>query len=284
MSQVLILAEKKIVERAKAAKIKDKLTLTKGEVKRIMPTITRSWIIGNILGILPGAGATIACFMGYNEARRFSKHKEEFGTGSIEGVAGSEAANNAVTGGSLIPTLTLGIPGESVTAVLMGGLIIHGLQPGPELFTTYADMTYTFFAGFVLVQFAMLAIGLWGCKIFANIARLSDSILIPSIVVLCVVGSYAINNNIVEVVIMCIFGVIGYFVRKFDLNAAAIVLGLILGPIGENGLRRSLMLSDGDPSVLFATPLCWMLIALCVVSIFSPLFMGRVEKNMMEKH
>lgn len=284
MSQVLILAEKKIVERAKAAKIKDKLTLTKGEVKRIMPTITRSWIIGNILGILPGAGATIACFMGYNEARRFSKHKEEFGTGSIEGVAGSEAANNAVTGGSLIPTLTLGIPGESVTAVLMGGLIIHGLQPGPELFTTYADMTYTFFAGFVLVQFAMLFIGLWGCKIFANIARLSDSILIPSIVVLCVVGSYAINNNIVEVIIMCIFGVIGYFVRKFDLNAAAIVLGLILGPIGENGLRRSLMLSDGDPSILFATPLCWMLIALCVLGIFSPLFMGRVEKDMMEKH
>ena len=284
MSQVLILAEKKIVERAKAAKIKDKLTLTKGEVKRIMPTITRSWIIGNILGILPGAGATIACFMGYNEARRFSKHREEFGTGSIEGVAGSEAANNAVTGGSLIPTLTLGIPGESVTAVLMGGLIIHGLQPGPELFTTYADMTYTFFAGFVLVQFAMLAIGLWGCKIFANIARLSDSILIPSIVVLCVVGSYAINNNIVEVIIMCVFGVIGYLVRKFDLNAAAIVLGLILGPIGENGLRRSLMLSDGDPSILFATPLCWMLIALCVVGIFSPLFMGRVEKDMMDKH
>lgn len=284
MSQVLILAEKKIVERAKAAKIKDKLTLTKGEVKRIMPTISRSWIIGNILGILPGAGATIACFMGYNEARRFSKHKEEFGTGSIEGVAGSEAANNAVTGGSLIPTLTLGIPGESVTAVLMGGLIIHGLQPGPELFTTYADMTYTFFAGFVLVQFAMLIIGLWGCKIFANIARLSDSILIPSIVVLCVVGSYAINNNIVEVIIMCVFGVIGYFVRKFDLNAAAIVLGLILGPIGENGLRRSLMLSDGDPSILFATPLCWMLIALCVLGIFSPLFMGRVEKDMVEKH
>ena len=284
MSQVLILAEKKIVERAKAAKIKDKLTLTKGEVKRIMPTITRSWIIGNILGILPGAGATIACFMGYNEARRFSKHKEEFGTGSIEGVAGSEAANNAVTGGSLIPTLTLGIPGESVTAVLMGGLIIHGLQPGPELFTTYADMTYTFFAGFVLVQFAMLAIGLWGCKIFANIARLSDSILIPSIVVLCVVGAYAINNNIVEVIIMCVFGVIGYLVRKFDLNAAAIVLGLILGPIGENGLRRSLMLSDGDPSILFATPLCWMLIVLCVVGVFSPLFMGRVEKDMMDKH
>lgn len=284
MSQVFILAEKKIIERAKAAKFKMKYGLTRQEIKRLMPTITRSWLIGNILGILPGAGATIACFMGYNEARRFSKHKEEFGSGSIEGVAGSEAANNAVTGGSLIPTLTLGIPGESVTAVLMGGLIIHGLQPGPELFSTYAPMTYTFFAGFVLVQFAMLGIGLWGSKVFAQISRLSDSILIPSIVVLCVVGSYAIHNNFVEVIIMFIFGVIGYLVRKFDLNAAAIVLGLILGPIGENGLRRSLYLSDGDPMILFSTPLCWMLIILCVVGIFSPIIMGRFEKRMLDKN
>ena len=188
-----------------------------------------------------------------------------------------------MTGGSLIPTLTLGIPGESVTAVLMGGLIIHGLQPGPELFTTYAGMTYTFFAGFVLVQFAMLIIGLWGSKIFAHIARLSDRILIPSIFVLCVVGSYAIHNNFDEVIIMFVFGIIGYLVRKFDMNAAAIVLGLILGPIGENGLRRSLILSDGDPMILFSTPLCWMLIALCVVGILSPLFMNRVEKDMVEK-
>lgn len=278
MSQVLILAEKKIVQRAKAAKITDKMSITKGEVKRLLPTCTRSWIIGNILGILPGAGATIACFMGYNEARRFSKYPEEFGNGSIEGVAGSEAANNAVTGGSLIPTLTLGIPGESVTAVLMGGLIIHGLQPGPELFTTYAGMTYTFFGGFVFVQFAMLIIGLWGCRVFANISRLSDSILIPSIFILCVVGSYAIHNNFVEVIIMFIFGFIGYFVRKFDLNAAAIVLGLILGPIGENGLRRSLILSDGDPSVLFSTPLCWMLIVMCVLGIFSPYLMAKWTK------
>ncbi len=279
MSQVLILAEAKIVQRSKAQGITDKFRLSKAEIKRIAPTTIRSWLIGNIIGILPGAGATIACFMGYNEAKRFSKHKEEFGKGSIEGVAGSEAANNAVTGGSLIPTLTLGIPGESVTAVLMGGLVIHGLQPGPELFTTYAGMTYTFFAGFVLVQFAMLAIGLLGCKWFAQIARLSDAILIPSIVILCVVGSYAIHNNIIEVGIMLIFGVIGYLMRKFDFNAAAMVLGLILGPIGENGLRRSLLLSDGDPSILFSTPLCWLLIILCVVGIFSPILMGRWEKR-----
>ncbi|MDY6419233.1 MAG: tripartite tricarboxylate transporter permease, partial [Succinivibrio dextrinosolvens] len=257
MSQILILAEKKIKERAESAKLNDRLGLSFAEIKRLSPTIIRSWLIGNIIGILPGAGASIASFMGYNEARNFSKHKEEFGKGSIDGVAGSEAANNAVTGGSLIPTLTLGIPGESVTAVLMGGLIIHGLQPGPELFTTYANMTYTFFAGFVIIQFMMLAIGLLGCKGFAQIAKLSDAILIPSIFVLCVVGSYAIHNNLVEVCIMFLFGVLGYLARKFDLNPAAIVLGLILGPIGERGLRRSLMLNDGDPSILFSTPLCW---------------------------
>ncbi|WP_406019181.1 tripartite tricarboxylate transporter permease [Succinivibrio sp.] len=279
MSQILILAEKKIKERAESAKLNDRLGLSFAEIKRLSPTIIRSWLIGNIIGILPGAGASIASFMGYNEARNFSKHKEEFGKGSIDGVAGSEAANNAVTGGSLIPTLTLGIPGESVTAVLMGGLIIHGLQPGPELFTTYANMTYTFFAGFVIIQFMMLAIGLLGCKGFAQIAKLSDAILIPSIFVLCVVGSYAIHNNLVEVCIMFLFGILGYLARKFDLNPAAIVLGLILGPIGERGLRRSLMLNDGDPSILFSTPLCWILIILCVLGVMSPVVMSKLEKK-----
>ena len=161
----------------------------------------------------------------------------------------------------------------------MGGLIIHGLQPGPELFTTYANMTYTFFAGFVIIQFLMLAIGLLGCKGFAQIAKLSDAILIPSIFVLCVVGSYAIHNNLVEVCIMFLFGILGYLARKFDLNPAAIVLGLILGPIGERGLRRSLMLNDGDPSILFSTPLCWILIILCVLGVMSPVVMSKLEKK-----
>lgn len=283
MSQVLILAEKKIKERGHLPSSLGSFGLTKAEIRKIAPHTFRSWIIGNIIGILPGAGATIASFLGYNEARQFSKHKEEFGKGSIEGVAGSEAANNAVTGGSLIPTLTLGIPGESVTAVLMGGLIIHGLQPGPELFTTYADMTYTFFAGFVLVQFFMLAIGLFGCKVFAQISRLSDAILIPSIFLLCVVGSYAIHNNFDEVILMAVFGVIGWLAHHFNLNNAAIVLGLILGPIGENGLRRSLMLNNGDPSILFSSTICWVLIGLCVVGILSPIFFNKVEKKMAEK-
>lgn len=283
MSQALRLAEKAITQRAKAQKFSDKMLPTKAEMKKIAPTIGRSWIIGNLIGILPGAGASIACFMGYNSAKQFSKTKEQFGKGSIEGVAGSEAANNAVTGGSLIPMLTLGIPGESVTAVLMGGLIIQGLTPGPDLFIgETAKMTYTFFAGFVLTQFAMLGIGLLGCRVFAQIARLSDAILIPAVTILCVVGSFAIHQNLFDVVIMLIFGVIGYLTQKFDLNNAAIVLALILGPIGEKGLRRSLALSGGDPSILFSTPLCWILIVLCVFGIFSPLLMNKISPGVSE--
>ena len=279
MSQVFILAEKKIVKRAKASKVTDKMRLSSKEIRTLWPTIIRSWIIGNLTGILPGAGASIACFVGYNTAKQFSKNKQDFGHGAYEGVAGSEAANNAVTGGSLIPTLTLGIPGESVTAVLMGGLIIQGLTPGPELFTKYAPMTYTFFAGFVLVQFFMLAVGLIGCKGFANIARLSDAILIPCVTVLCVVGSYAIHKNILDVVVMLIFGVIGYAMRKFDLNTAAVVLALILGPIGEKGLRNALRVSQGSISVLFSSVVDWVLIALCIVGVLSPFFMNKMEKK-----
>lgn len=279
MSQVFILAEKKIIERAKAQKFTDKIMLTKDEKKMLWPTVIRSWIIGNIIGILPGAGASIACFMGYNNAKSFSKHKEDFGHGAIEGVCGSEAANNAVTGGSLIPMLTLGIPGESVTAVLMGGLIIQGLAPGPELFTQHAGMTYTFFAGFVLVQFFMLALGTLGCRGFAQISRLSDAILIPCVTVLCVIGSYAIHKNFADVVVMLIFGFIGYFMRKFDLNTAAVVLALILGPISEKGLRGALRVSGGDVSVLFKSPVSWILIILSVIGIFSPIFMNKFEKK-----
>ena len=279
MSQVFILAEKKIKARAQATKFTDKMSLSREERKILRPTIVRSWIIGNLIGILPGAGASIACFLGYNTSRQFSKHKEMFGKGSIEGVAGSEAANNAVTGGSLIPTLTLGIPGESVTAVLMGGLVIQGLTPGPELFGKYAPMTYTFFAGFVLVQFFMLGIGLLGCRGFAQISRLSDAILIPCVTVLCFVGSYAIHKNIMDIVVMLSFGVLGYLMRKLDLNTAAVVLALILGPIGEKGLRNALRTSRGSVSVLFSSVVCWVLIALCIVGILSPIFMNKLEKK-----
>ncbi|MDO5725451.1 MAG: tripartite tricarboxylate transporter permease [Tissierellia bacterium] len=273
MSQVLLLAEKKIKEKVKAKEIKDKMALSKDELKRIIPLSAWSATIGTVVGILPGAGGTIASFIGYNEARRLSKQKELFGTGIIEGVAGPESANNAVTGGSLIPTLTLGIPGNSVTAILLGGLIIQGLKPGPDLFTVHGKVTYTFFAGFVVVNTMMLILGIFGAKYFAKVSNISDDILIPLIFSLSVIGSYSITNNINDVWVMFAFGIIGYFVAKFKLNSAAVVLALILGPIGETGLRRTLIMNHGNPAALFQSPISWVLITISAASILMPLIL-----------
>lgn len=277
MSQVLILAEKHIKKRKKAKSFKTEFFLTRNEFKRILPVSLWSSVIGTVVGILPGAGGTIASFIGYNESKRFVKDKDSFGTGIIEGIAGPEAANNAVTGGALIPTLTLGLPGNSVTAVLLGGLIIQGLRPGPDLFTVHGNITYTFFAGFVIVNIFMLILGLFGVRLFAKVANISDTILIPVIFVLSVVGSYSITNNIVDVFVMFIFGIIGYGVSKFDLNSAAIVLALILGPIGETGLRRTLIINKGNVGSLFTGTITWTLILISIGSLILPYFMSKIK-------
>ena len=276
MSQVLMLAEKKIKQAGNMVEFDNKVLLSRKQILEILPTSLRSTVIGRIL---PGAGASIAAFLGYNEAKRFSKKKELFGHGSIEGIAGAEAANNAVTGGSLIPTFTLGIPGESVTAVLLGGLMIQGLQPGPDLFTVHGKITYTFFAGFVIVNIFMLILGLFGSKLFARVSRVSDSYLIPLIFSLSVIGSYAINNQMSDVWVMFVFGIIGYFVQKFELNSASIVLALILGPIGESGLRRSLILNHNSYSILFQSTVSKVLLLLTLFSLLSPIVMSKLKKR-----
>ncbi|WP_298971854.1 tripartite tricarboxylate transporter permease [uncultured Fusobacterium sp.] len=275
MSQVLMLAE----EAGNMVEFDNKVLLSKEQILEILPTSLRSTIIGSIIGILPEAGASIAAFLGYNEAKRFSKKKELFGHGSIEGIAGAEAANNAVTGGSLIPTFTLGIPGESVTAVLLGGLMIQGLQPGPDLFTVHRKITYTFFVGFVIVNIFMLILGLFGSKLFASVSRVSDNYLIPLIFSLSVISSYAINNQMADVWVMFVFGIIGYFVQKFELNFASIVLALILGPIGESGLRRSLILNHNNYSILFQSAVSKVLLFLTLFSLLSPIIMAQLKKK-----
>ncbi|SMP44047.1 tripartite tricarboxylate transporter permease [Anoxynatronum buryatiense] len=283
MSQVLVMAESKLKVKEKAHEMTDRVMLSMAEIKRILPTCLRSTVIGTVTGILPGAGGTIAAYMGYNEARRFSKNKEEFGHGSIEGIAGAEAANNAVTGGSLIPTLTLGIPGNSVTAILLGGLIIQGMRSGPELFTSHARITYTFFAGFMVVNVFMLLVGLFAGKYFAKVASVYDGILIPIIFGLSVIGSYSIYNRLFDVWVMLIFGIVGYFIKKFDLNAAAIVLALILGPIGEAGLRRALILSRGSYEIFFRSTVSLVLIGMSLLSLFSPLLMEWLSRSRASK-
>lgn len=278
MSQVLLLAEKEITDIVKAKEFEMETHLTKNEFKRIFPISLWSSVIGIVSGILPGAGGSIASFIGYNEAKRFTKDKHLFGTGIIEGVAGPEAANNAVTGGSLIPTLTLGIPGNSVTAILLGGLTIQGLRPGPDLFTVHGKITYTFFAGFVIVNIFMLFLGLFGVKWFSKVSNISNRVLIPTIFTLSVIGSYSITNNMVDVWVMFIFGIIGYFVTKLNLNSAAIVLALILGPIGETGLRRTLIISKGSYAALFNSTISWVLILISIFSLMTPFIMSKFDK------
>ncbi|MDI3533978.1 MAG: putative tricarboxylic transport rane protein [Thermosediminibacterales bacterium] len=254
------------------------------EFKSIIPTIIRSSIIGIFVGILPGAGGDVASWVSLNEAKRFSKKPEKFGTGCIEGIAAPEAANNAVTGGALIPLLTLGIPGSSTTAVLLGGLIIQGLIPGRELFTTYANITYSVIIGFILANILMGVCGLLGARYFAKVTKVSKAILTPIIIVLCVVGSYAIRNNIVDVYLMVVFGVIGYFMRKTGFHPAPVVLALILGPIAENGFRQSIILSRGNMlSYFFSRPICIILMILIVLAVLSPIYMNKFKKANMQQ-
>jgi len=247
MSQVLMLAEKKIKQAGNMVEFDNKVLLSRKQILEILPTSLRSTVIGSIIGILPGAGASIAA-----------------------------------SGGSLIPTFTLGIPGESVTAVLLGGLMIQGLQPGPDLFTVHGKITYTFFAGFVIVNIFMLILGLFGSKLFARVSRVSDSYLIPLIFSLSVIGSYAIHNQMSDVWVMFVFGIIGYFVQKFELNSASIVLALILGPIGESGLRRSLILNHNNYSILFQSTVSKVLLLLTLFSLFSPIIMSKLKKRSKE--
>lgn len=224
--------------------------------KGLAPTIGRGGLIGTIVGILPGAGATIAAFISYNFAKQLSSEPDSFGKGNPIGVAASESANNGCVGGSLVPLLTLGIPGNSVAAALMGGLMIQGLIPGPELFTRYGHVTYAFILSLFVANICFLLLGLYGARYFARVATVPNSLLIPTIAILSVIGSYAINNSMFDVWLMLGCGFLGYFMDRAGFSLGAVVLGLILGPIAELGFGQSLIISDGSPIIFFTRPIC----------------------------
>ncbi|MCJ7830521.1 MAG: tripartite tricarboxylate transporter permease, partial [Desulfobacterales bacterium] len=249
------------------------------DIKDVKGVLLRSSIIGTFIGILPAEGGTVASFIGYNEAKRFSKHPEKFGTGVLEGVAGPECANNAATGGAMVPTLALGIPGSGTTAVILGALLIHGLRPGPLLFVQHADVVYAIFAGMLLANLLFLGIGLGGAKLFSHIVRVPNYILNPIILTLCVVGSYALSNNMADVWIMLICGVVGYKMREYGFAAAPIVLGLVLGELIEIALRRSLIVFDNNPLVFLTRPYSLFFIILTVLGLLSPWIRSVFERR-----
>jgi putative tricarboxylic transport membrane protein len=240
------------------------------EFREIRTTLARSSVIGVFVGILPGAGGDIGSWVSYNEARRFAKDKSQFGKGSIVGIAASESANNAVTGSSLVPLLTLGIPGSATAAILLGALIVHGLVPGRTLFTENAEITYTVIIGFMFANVVMGVCGMLVARRMGSVARIPKALIVPIILVLSIVGSYSLGNNIFDVYTMLIFGVLGYLMRKCGFSPAPLILGLILGPIAETGFRQSMVLSQGNFfSYILDRPISLTLLALTLLSIVS---------------
>ncbi len=252
---------------------------SKSDWKVILKTAPISGVIGTIIGIIPGAGAEIGAFVSYGQAKRTSKHPELFGTGIPEGVAAPEAGNNGVTGGALIPMLTMGVPGDAVAAILIGALTVQGLQPGPLLFTEHTSLVYAIFLGMLVANIAMVVLGLSSLKLFVKVLSVPKAILTPIIFVLCVVGSYAINTNFFDVGIMLFFGIVGYFLQKAEVSVSPAVLGLILGPMAESNFRRALLMSEGSYSIFVSSPIAWIFLILTIITLAGPAISERMKKK-----
>jgi putative tricarboxylic transport membrane protein len=233
----------------------------------------RASLIGTFVGIIPGTGSSIATFLSYNESKRFAKkeRREKYGTGIPEGVIATETSNNAVTGGALIPLLTLGIPGDVVTAVILGGLLIQGVTPGPLLFQNESELVYSLFGTLIIANIFMLLIGLFAVRFVGKIVDVPKSVLLPIVVTLCFIGSYSLSNNIFDVWIALVFGVIGYILEKFKYPLPPLILGIILGPIIESNLRRTLIESNNELSIFFTRPITAVFLSIAIISFVYPL-------------
>jgi putative tricarboxylic transport membrane protein len=240
------------------------------EIFKMKGTILRSCCIGTFIGILPAEGATVAAIMGYNEAKRFSKNKEEFGKGAPEGIVGPEAANNAAAGGAMVPTMALGIPGSGTTALILAGLIMHGFRPGPFLIKETPHFVYAIFGAMLLANFMFLGIGLAGAKVFSRVTLIPRALLWPAVFVFSMVGSYAFASSLVDVWIMLISGIVGFIMRRHGFGPAPLVMGLILGTLVEENLSRSMIIYDNNWFRFFESPIVDLFFALTLISLFWP--------------
>jgi len=282
VSQVLHEVEKKSGENLRKPKyVSNKVPLKEMFSKWI--EFLRASVIGTIVGLIPGSGTSIATFISYNESKRFSKTPEEYGKGKPEGVIATEASNNAVTGGALIPLLTLGIPGDVVTAIILGGFLVQGLTPGPMLFANNPEIVYGIFITIIVANIFMLFFGLAGIRLFAHIVKVPKKLLLPIVVIFCLIGSYAITNNIFDIWVVLAFSVIGYYMEKFKYPLPPLILGVVLGPIIESNLRRALIQSQQDISIFFTKPISAIFLSIVIISIFFPIF-KYIWKSMRSSH
>lgn len=247
------------------------------ELKRMIPTMAKSSVIGSAIGAIPGTGSAIAAYISYNEAKRRAKPDEHFGEGELKGIAAPESANNGATASCLIPLLTLGIPGDAVAATLMGAFTMHGLVVGPKLFTTSGPVIYAMMIGCVIAQLFMFLQGRYLMPVFVKITHIPQDLLTALLMVVCCAGAFAIANSPFEIYVMLVFGAVAYVMNKFGFPPVPIVLGMVLGPIAESNLRNSLTLSKGSWMIFVQRPICLMFIVLTVVLIF--LLKRSVKKN-----
>lgn len=245
------------------------------DLKRCLPSIGRGSLIGVVLGAIPGIGGAPAAFLSYSEARRTSKTPERFGKGEIEGVAAAESGNNGVCGATLIPLLALGVPGDVVTAVIMGAFMVHGLSPGPMLFEQNITIVYALFMGILFGSVVLFTAGRLAIRSFSRIADIPKAVLFPAVLVLCVYGTFAVNNNMFDVLVMLTIGLLGYVMLRLDIPAAPFLIAFVLGPMFEDNLRRSLLLSDGSPAIFFQSWISVLFLVLTVLSV-----VGVVRKNL----
>lgn len=244
------------------------------EFKGLLKVIVPSSLLGVFIGIIPGTGGAIASFMAYNEARRFSRHPEEFGTGCLAGVAAPEAANNGTTGGAMVPLLSLGIPGDVVTAVMLGALMVIGVRPGPLLFRQSPEVINALFVGLMFAQFLILGLGLLSVRVFPKVLKVPVRILFPIILALCFLGAFSLSNSIYDMLIAFAFGLVGYAMRKFGFGTAPVILGVILGPIAEQELGRALIMSHGNWGTLFQSPIAIVFYLISLISVTYSLSSG----------
>ncbi len=260
--------------------VRDRMLPNWREFKNMVPNSLRSGVIGIFVGLIPGTGGDTASWFAYNEAKRFSKHKAEFGTGYPAGIVAPEAANNAVVGGALIPTIALGIPGSSSTAVLLGGLMVHGILPGPTLMTDHGDVTYTLLWAVLFANVALFLVGVLFTRACVVVTRIPNRVVGPVIVVLSVIGSFAINNSVFDIGLMIAFGMIGLAFDSFRIPTPPLVIGLILGPILDTTLQQSLLIGGGRYSIFIDNPISATLLVFALLSVLqaTPLFGSLVKR------
>ena len=284
ISEVLLNVEEKLSERE----------IFKTEFKRLLPDlqdwkesiwpIIRGSGLGFFLGILPGGGAVISSFVSYGVEKKLSKHPEEFGKGAIAGVAGPESANNAATAGAFIPLLTLGLPSNAVMAILLGALMIYNMPPGPKLITSHPDLFWGVISSMYIGNAMLLVLNLPLIGVWVKILKVPYPVLFPLILLFCLIGAYSLNNNPAEIGLMLIFGVLGYLMKKFKYDGAPLVLAMVLGPLMDNSLRQSLLMSGGSGTIFFTRPICLIIFGIVAVILLLPVLprISRMRKTVGE--